>query len=85
MILVRYADNIVVSFQYEADARRFWDGMRERMAEYALSLHPDITPLIEFGRFAAFERARRGFGKPEIFLFLGVIFICGRPLPGALK
>ena len=53
MIIVRYADDIVVGFEHEADARRFWDAMRERLEEFALSLHPDKTRLIEFGRFAA--------------------------------
>jgi group II intron reverse transcriptase/maturase len=87
MILVRYADDIIIGFQYETDARRFWDAMRERLAEYSLSLHPDKTRLIEFGRFAAAQRARRGLGKPETFKFLGFTFICGRSLHGrfALK
>ena len=65
MIIVRYADDIIVGFQYVTDARRFWDAMRERLAEYSLSLHPEKTRLIEFGRFAADQRARRGLGKPE--------------------
>jgi len=87
MILVRYADDIIIGFQHETDARRFWDAMRERLAEYSLSLHPDKTRLIEFGRFAAVQRARRGFGKPETFKFLGFTFICGRSRRGrfALK
>jgi len=87
MILVRYADDIIVGFQYEADARRFWDAMRERLAEFSLSLHPDKTRLIEFGRFAAGQRARRGLNKPETFNFLGFTFICGRSRRGyfALK
>jgi len=87
MILVRYADDIIIGFQYETDARRFWDAMRERLAEYSLSLHPDKTRLIEFGRFAAVQRARRGLGKPETFNFLGFTFICGRSRHGwfALK
>jgi len=71
MIIVRYADDIIVGFQYETDARRFWDAMRERLAEYSLSLHPEKSRLIEFGRFAADQRARRGLGKPETFNFLG--------------
>ena len=53
--------------------------MRERLAEYSLSLHPDKTRLIEFGRFAAAQRARRGLGKPETFRFLGFTFICVTP------
>ena len=60
MVMVRYADDLVVGFQRETDARRFWDAMRERLREFSLSLHPDKTRLIEFGRFAAQNRKRRG-------------------------
>jgi group II intron reverse transcriptase/maturase len=82
MIILRYADDIVVGFEQEADARRFWDEMRMRFEEYALSLHPAKTRLLEFGRFAASNRARRGLGKPETFNFLGLTFICGRSRRG---
>jgi RNA-directed DNA polymerase len=82
MIIVRYADDIIVGFEYQTDARRFWDAMRERLEEYSLSLHPDKTRLIEFGRFAVDQRARRGLGKPETFKFLGFTFICGRSRRG---
>jgi RNA-directed DNA polymerase len=82
MIIVRYADDIVVGFEHEADARRFWDAMRTRLEEFSLSLHPDKTRLIEFGRHAAARRAQRGLGKPETFKFLGFIFICGRSRKG---
>jgi RNA-directed DNA polymerase len=82
MIIVRYADDIIVGFQHEADARRFWEAMRERLGEFALSLHPDKTRLIEFGRFAAANRERRGLGKPETFHFLGFTFICGKSRAG---
>ena len=78
VILVRYADDIVVGFEHEADARRFWDDMRKRFEEFSLSLNPDKTRLIEFGRFAAERRAHRGLGKPETFNFLGFTFICER-------
>jgi group II intron reverse transcriptase/maturase len=78
MILMRYADDIVVGFEHEADARRFWDEMRKRFEEFSLSLNPDKTRLIEFGRFAAERRAHRGLGKPETFNFLGFTFICER-------
>src|SRR5215210_4910604 len=53
MIIVRYADDIVIGFEHEADSRRFWDAMRERLREFSLTLHPDKTRLIEFGRHAA--------------------------------
>ena len=78
MIIVRYADDFIVGFQHEADARRFWNDMRKRFEEFSLSLHPDKTRLIEFGRFAAERRAQRGLGKPETFNFLGFTFICER-------
>jgi hypothetical protein len=56
---------LFVGFQHETDARRFWDAMRERLREFSLSLHPDKTRLIEFGRFAAQNREKRGLGKPD--------------------
>ena len=82
MVIVRYADDIVVGFEHEADARRFRDAMRARLEAFALTLHPDKTRLLEFGRFAAANRARRGFGKPETFSFLGFTHICGRSRRG---
>src|SRR5215468_7674659 len=82
MVIVRYADDFVVGFEYESDARRFWDALRVRLEEFALTLHPDKTRLIEFGRYAADRRARAGLGKPETFRFLGFIFICGKSLRG---
>ncbi len=78
MIIVRYADDLVLGFQHESDAHRFLDAMRARFEEFALSLHPDKTRLIEFGRFAAANREKRGLCKPETFNFLGFTFICGR-------
>jgi RNA-directed DNA polymerase len=81
-IIVRYADDIIVGFQHEADARRFWEAMRERLKRFALSLHPDKTRLIEFGRFAAANRERRGLGKPGTFNFLGFTFISGKSRAG---
>jgi group II intron reverse transcriptase/maturase len=78
MIVIRYADDIVIGFEHEADARRFWEAMRGRLEEFSLSLHPEKTRLIEFGRFAATNREKRGLGKPETFNFLGFTFICGR-------
>lgn len=82
MIIVRYADDFIVGFEHETDARRFLDAMRERLAEFALSLHPEKTRLIEFGRHAAESRMRCGFGKPETFNFLGFTFICGKSRRG---
>ena len=82
MVIVRYADDFIVGFEHEADARRFLDMMRERLREFALTLHPEKTRLIEFGRFAAENRKRHGLGKPETFNFLGFTFICGKSRRG---
>ncbi len=82
MIIVRYADDVVAGFEYEDDARRFLDAMRERFKEFALSLHPEKTRLIEFGRHAAANREKRGIGKPETFNFLGFTFICAKSRGG---
>jgi RNA-directed DNA polymerase len=85
-IIVRYADDFIVGFfQHESDARRFLDAMRERLQEFALSLHPDKTRLIEFGRFAAANRKQRGLGKPKTFNFLGFTFICGKSRRGYFR
>jgi hypothetical protein len=82
MIIVRYADDIVVGFEREVDARRFLEEMRERFESFSLSPNPEKTRLIEFGRFAAANRKRRGLGKPETFQFLGFSFICGKSRRG---
>jgi group II intron reverse transcriptase/maturase len=85
MIIVRYADDFIVGFQHENDARSFLDEMRERLQKFALTLHPEKTRLIEFGRFAAERRQRRGLGKPETFDFLGFTFICGKTRHGKFQ
>lgn len=82
VMIVRYADDIVVGFQHEPEARRFLSELRGRFAAFSLSLHPEKTRLIEFGRFAAERRKRRGMGKPETFAFLGFTHICGRSRGG---
>ena len=82
VIIARYADDTVIGFEHEADARRFWDAMRERLRGFSLSLHPDKTRLIEFGRHAAQNREKRGLGKPETFNFLGFVLICGKSRRG---
>jgi RNA-directed DNA polymerase len=78
VIVVRYADDIVVGFQSEADAKRFRTELAERFRKFSLELHPDKTRLLEFGPFAARNRKRRGEGKPETFDFLGFTHICGK-------
>lgn len=82
MIIVRYADDIVVGFQHQADALGFQADLRDRLEAFALSLHPDKTRVIEFGRFAARDRRRRGLGQPETFTFLGFTHICGQSRAG---
>jgi hypothetical protein len=83
MNLVRFADDFIVGFQYEGDARRFLNEMRERLGKFALTLHPGKTRLIEFGCHAANNRKARGLGKPETFNSLGFTFICGKSRRGS--
>lgn len=77
MLVVRFADDIVVGFQKKAEAERFLKELKERMEKFHLELHPEKTRLVEFGRFAAQNRKERGQGKPETFNFLGFTHICG--------
>jgi RNA-directed DNA polymerase len=78
VIIVRYADDLVLGFQHRTDAKRFLREFQERLAKFGLELHPDKTRLIEFGRFAARDRQQRGEGKPETFTFLGFTHYCGQ-------
>jgi group II intron reverse transcriptase/maturase len=82
VIVVRYADDMVVGFQYLADAHRFLAELKQRLEAFALELHPDKTRIIEFGRFAHENRQARGQGKPETFAFLGFTHIFGRTREG---
>ena len=82
VIIVRWADDFIVGFEHRMDAEKFLAGLRERFAKFGLELHPAKTRLIEFGRFAATSRARRGLGKPETFDFLGFTHICARSKNG---
>jgi group II intron reverse transcriptase/maturase len=82
MLVVRYADDTVVGFEHLDDAERFLQDLRQRMAKFALELHPEKTRLIEFGKRAAANRAARKAGKPETFDFLGFTHICGRSRRG---
>jgi RNA-directed DNA polymerase len=77
VVVVRYADDLVVGFQNKADAERFLKEFRERLAKFGLELHPEKTRLLEFGRFAAVDRRKRGEKKPETFTFLGFTHQCG--------
>ncbi|WP_441624501.1 MULTISPECIES: group II intron reverse transcriptase/maturase [unclassified Cupriavidus] len=85
VITSRYADDVVVGFEHEADARRFWEAMRLRLEEFSLVLHPDKTRLLEFGRNVAGRRKRQGLGRPETFSFLGLVHICGKSRRGAFQ
>src|SRR3984957_10237070 len=85
MIMVRDPDDTVVGFQHENDARRFRDAMRDRLREFSLSLHPEKTRLIEFGRFAAQNCKWRGRSKPETFKFLGFVLICDKSRRGDFR
>ncbi|MGH9643139.1 MAG: reverse transcriptase domain-containing protein, partial [Terriglobales bacterium] len=78
VMVIRYADDTVLGFQYQTDADRFLEDLRERLGKFGLELHPDKTRRIEFGRFAEENRKRRGEGKPETFDFLGFTHISGK-------
>lgn len=76
-IVVRYADDFVLGFQYHHEAKRFLADLKNRLEKFGLSLHPEKTRLLEFGRFAVRNRELRGNGKPETFDFLGFTHSCG--------
>jgi hypothetical protein len=78
VVVVRFADDFVVGFEHREEASRFLAERRERVARFGLSLHPDKTRLIEFGRFAASNRRARDAGKPETFNFLGFTHACSQ-------
>ena len=82
VVIVRFADDLVVGFQYRTDAERFLNELRERFAKFNLELHPEKTRLIEFGRFAVANHRRRGEGKPETFNFLGFTHSCDKTRKG---
>jgi RNA-directed DNA polymerase len=85
VIIVRFADDAVVGFEHRDDAERFWAELRDRLARFGLELNAEKTRLIEFGRFAARNRARRGLGRPETFRFLGFTHICAKTRNGRFK
>jgi RNA-directed DNA polymerase len=81
-IIVRYADDLVIGFREESDARKCLAALGERLAKFGLALHPEKTRLIEFGRYAEERCAKRGDGPPETFDFLGFTHISGKTLGG---
>jgi group II intron reverse transcriptase/maturase len=82
VVIVRFADDFVVGFEHREEAEQFLTELRERFAKFGLTLHPDKTRLIEFGRFAAASRRARGDRKPETFNFLGFTHSCGKTRRG---
>jgi RNA-directed DNA polymerase len=78
VVVLRYADDIIVGFQFETDAVRFLEDLGKRLEKFGLELHPEKTRRIEFGRFAERNRERKGEGKPETFDFLGFTHISGK-------
>jgi RNA-directed DNA polymerase len=82
VIVVRYAHDFIVGFQYKSQAEQFLGELRERFRKFHLELHADKTRLLEFGPFADENRRRGGRGKPETFNFLGFTHICGKKRNG---
>jgi len=82
VVVVRFADDFVVGFEHREDADRFLGELRERFARFGLTLHPDKTRLLEFGRHADRTRRGRGDGKPETFNFLGFTHACSKTRKG---
>ena len=85
MIIVRFADDYIVGFEHQRDAEQFLADLRGRLAKFELDLAAEKTRLIEFGRFAAERRQKRGLGKPETFQFLGFTHICGKTRNGRFQ
>lgn len=82
VVIVRFADDFVVGFQYRHEAEQFHKELQERFQKFNLKLHAEKTRLIEFGRYAAENRKRRGDGKPETFDFLGFTHVCDKDRQG---
>jgi RNA-directed DNA polymerase len=78
LIVVRYADDLVVGFEHKTEAEQFLREFKERLAKFGLELHDGKTRLIEFGRHAEANRHKRGEGKPDTFTFLGFTHICAK-------
>jgi len=85
VVIVRFADDYIVGFQYQDEAERFLADLRGRLAKFSLELHPGKTRLIEFGRFAAERRKKRGLGKPGTFQFLGFRHSCSKTRKGRFQ
>jgi Reverse transcriptase (RNA-dependent DNA polymerase) len=75
---IRFADDFILCFQYRADAEKVLDVLEKRFRKYGLTLHPDKTRLMEFGRKALAKAEKPGGAKPATFDFLGLTHICKR-------
>jgi group II intron reverse transcriptase/maturase len=78
---IRYADDAILCFQHKEDAEKVLEVLPKRFGKYGLTLHPEKTRLIEFGRYADKNARKRG-KKPATFNFLGFVHICARSRQG---
>lgn len=85
VIIVRYADDFVVGFQNQSEAEQFLNDLRARFRRFGLELHPEKTRILEFGRYAAERRKKRGAGRPATFDFLGFTHCCGKNRQGTFR
>jgi group II intron reverse transcriptase/maturase len=83
--LVRYIDDFVICFQYRSDALRVQEALRHRLGKFGLTLEPNKTKLVEFGRFAQRHASKRGRKRPETIYFLGLTLYCTRNRKGNFK
>jgi len=83
--MIRYADDYVCCFQYKDDAERFYAALIKRLAKFDLQIAEEKTKILEFGRFAAENRKRKGRGKPETFDFLGFTHYCSKSSKGKFR
>lgn len=83
--MVRYCDDFVCCFQYEEDAKKFYEQLQNRLGKFNLTIAEDKSRIIEFGRFATEDRGKRGQGKPETFDFLGFTHYCGKSSNGKFR
>ena len=82
VVVVRYADDFVIGFERREEAEQMQVALRERFAQFGLQMHESKTRLLEFGRFAADNRKRRGERRPETFDFLGFTHLCEKTRQG---
>lgn len=83
--MVRYADDFACCFQYENEAKRFYQQLQERLSKFGLKIAENKTSIIEFGRYAYANRKKQGLGKPATFNFLGFTHYCGRSRAGKFR